>query len=325
MLKLEKPEVAHFNIGDHVNFHGISCTICVKYESLIQSPALITAYQDKVTQEDTIYKWIKSSEFTEKKAEADHQRDGLYTLILHHVHYNLTNPNPSFRDCALHVNNLLKSYEDVNHLDYDAQTAAITSIITRLRSTDYIAAVDALGLAPLVSDLEVQNNTFKTYAANAEKEQVDKPNITPKASRRETDVALRNITDRVMALIIMGGEESFVAFADEFNTHVNHYNTLLHEHYGRLHARTDISTAAVDTIEDQTFTGEPVIVIPNVNVTVTDKEGNTKTVKLVFSVDFTVNYKDNTAPGTATLIIRGIGKYVGERRVTFNIKRPVSG
>jgi hypothetical protein len=112
-----------------------------------------------------------------------------------------------------------------------------------------------------------------------------------------------------------------VAFADEFNTLTNHYNTLLHEHYGRLHARTDLSQANVDTIEDQPFNGTPVYVIPNVNLTVTDKEGNTKTITLVFAEDFTVSYRDNAAPGTATLIIRGIGRYVGKRIVTFNIKR----
>jgi hypothetical protein len=323
MLKLEKPEVSHYNIGDHANYHGDIYPICTKYSSLIQSPALISTYQAKIAQEQNIYKWIKGSEFTEKKAEADQRRGGLYTLLLGHVHFNLKNPNPSLRDNALHVNNLLAGYGDVNHMDYDAQTATLVSIITRLRSTGYSAAVAALGLTTMVNDLEVQNNLFKGYAADAEKEQVDRPDITPLASRRETDTALRAITDRITALIVMNGEASYLAFADEFNTLTNHYNTILHEHYGRLHARTDISRADVATIGDQLFGEKPVYVIPEVSVTVTDREGNTTTVELVFAVDFTVSYKDNTAPGTATVIIRGIGRYVGERRVTFNIVRAV--
>lgn len=323
MVTLRKPLVYHYSIGDHVEYHGIAYSICTKYSGQIQSPTLISDYQSKLAQEQAIYKWIKGSEFTEKKAEADHQRGNLYTLICHHVHYNLMNPNPSLRDYALHIDNLLKGYGDVNNLDYDAQTAAITSLITRLRSTGYYTAVTALGLTTMVNDLETLNNLFKTYAAAAEKELVDKPDITPLASRRATDASLRAITARVTALITMNGEGNYLAFADEFNTLTNHYNTLLHEHYGRLHARTDLSPASVDTIEDQTFTGEPVIVIPNVYLTVTDREGHTKTVKLVFSVDFTVSYKNNDAPGTATVIIRGIGHYVGERLVTFNIRHAV--
>jgi hypothetical protein len=38
-----------------------------------------------------------------------------------------------------------------------------------------------------------------------------------------------------------------------------------------------------------------------------------------FSEDFTVSYKNNVAPGTATLTISGIGKYTGEIITTFKI------
>jgi hypothetical protein len=253
--------------------------------------------------------------------EANNSCDKLYIHIGELVRFNLKNFNPSLRDNALHINNLLKGYGDVPHLDYDAETAAITSIVTRLRSSAYLPAVTNLGLVPWINELDTQNNLFKSYAAEAEKERVNRPDITPRASRNETDIAQRAIIDRATAMIIMNGEANYVAFADEFNTLTNHYNTLVHEHYGRLHARTDISHADVDTIADQPFDGEPVYVIPKVSVTVTDRGGNTKTVKLVFAVDFTVSYEDNTTPGTAKLFIRGIGRYVGEQIVSFNIKR----
>jgi hypothetical protein len=53
---------------------------------------------------------------------------------------------------------------------------------------------------------------------------------------------------------------------------------------------------------------------------VKEKDGTVKIVEPVFSTDFTVAYQNNVNPGTARLIITGIGKYVGEIDTTFNIR-----
>jgi hypothetical protein len=52
-----------------------------------------------------------------------------------------------------------------------------------------------------------------------------------------------------------------------------------------------------------------------------EKEGKQTVLHPVFSEDFTVAYKNNIEPGTATLLIKGIGKYAGEITTTFNIVR----
>jgi hypothetical protein len=55
-------------------------------------------------------------------------------------------------------------------------------------------------------------------------------------------------------------------------------------------------------------------VIPEVSISKDDKN-----VELTFSEDFSVAYKNNVERGTATLIIKGIGKYASEIVTTFNI------
>lgn len=42
---------------------------------------------------------------------------------------------------------------------------------------------------------------------------------------------------------------------------------------------------------------------------------------LIENTDYTVNYKDNTNVGTATVTIRGIGSYSGVKNKTFTIKQ----
>jgi hypothetical protein len=153
-------------------------------------------------------------------------------------------------------------------------------------------------------------------------ETAGKPAITTRTARRETDTALRLITRRIEALVTLNGQDVFLPFRDEFNALVKEYNTYVHEHYGRLHARIDIAPALIGQIGVQPYTGKPVNVIPEVSLRQTGPDDDTETiVELVFSRDFTVAYRNNVEPGTATLVICGINRYRGEVITTFTILR----
>jgi hypothetical protein len=317
--ELRKPDVGHYTNADHIEFHKTSYTIFDRNQSVIAAPELLADYQAKVAQEDQIYKWLRRSEFTEKKAETDHERDKTLSGIVGFLHSQEKHFDPSLRDNAKHVLNLIDNYGQLAHVDYDAETAGIDSILERLSGSDYILAVQNLRLEPWLFELGRLNTLFKSYAADSEQEKVGKPNINPKAARRETDEALRKITGRITALIDLNGQFAYVTLVKEVNVHVDHYNTLVHEHHGRLHVKTDISQGEIAPIEVQQYTGKPVYVIPSVKIRKEEKDGSVTVVELKFSEDFTVGYKNNVAPGTATLTIDGIGKYVGKIVTTFNI------
>jgi hypothetical protein len=235
------------------------------------------------------------------------------------VRVNLKNFDPSIRDNANRVYILLESYGNLIHSGYDTKTADIDSIVTRLLGSDYHPAVQNLELVPWINELEEQNSLFKSYVNDSMQEQFDRPSITSREARRETDMALRKITGRVSALVSIGDPSVYAAFAGEFNVLTKHYNTLVHEHYGRIHAKTDISNGNIDAVETQPYTGKPVYVIPSVQIRHAGKDGIEKVTELIFATDFTVAYKNNVEPGTATLIITGTGEYTGKLVTTFNI------
>jgi hypothetical protein len=293
--------------------------MCKDSGTLINAPALVTDYESALAQEEKVYKWIRKSELTEKKAEADHERDITVKCITDIVHINMRHYNTETRDCAIHVNNLLQAYgSNVTKVDYDAETANIDSLINRLRSPEYLSASATLGLFEWIDQLASQNTRFKTLVDETAQEKIEKPEIAPKKARNQTDHALRQITNRITSLVILNGKTDYAKFITEFNVLVDHYNTLVHEHYGRLHARIDITSSAIATIPEQPYTGQPVFVIPNLTLVV-EREGKQVTLHPLFSVDFTIAFRDNVNPGTATLIIKGIGKYKGEITTTFNI------
>lgn len=72
----------------------------------------------------------------------------------------------------------------------------------------------------------------------------------------------------------------------------------------------DVSNATVNSISTQRYTGD------EIRPSVTVKIGS---VTLQQNVDYTLSYRDNTRPGTASITISGAGTYSGSKTVTFKI------
>jgi uncharacterized FlaG/YvyC family protein len=315
-----KPDTNHYNIAMHNGFHQRCLVIFNRHQSVIDAPILIESYSQKREQEDRIYKWMRELEFTEQKAETDHSRDDTYININANVRLNLRHFDPDISNAANRINKLLANYGDVVHASYDAETIAIDSIVTYLRSDKYKEDVTLLRLDAWINRLDELNTQFKQYVEATAQEEINKPEISAKESRRQTDEALRKITSRMNALATLNGPDAYMPLAREFNELVNHYNQLVHEHYGRIHTRINIDSVYIAPIPPQTFTGKPIFVIPELKFTKVTNEGTTQIVELIFTEDFTVSYKNNINKGTATIRIQGIGKYKGEIVAIFNIE-----
>jgi hypothetical protein len=319
--KLKKPDVNHYSNANCVEFHETLYQIFDKNKDTINAPLLLSAYRDKVQQESTGFNRLRSSEFTEKKAETDYRRKRVLVQLTGVLRPLAKHFNPAIREQARHVLMLIRNFGNLVHSQYDAATADIDRILEWLATADYRPAVEALRLDSWLTELERLNGLFKTYAVDMEREVAQKPDILPEIARRETNVAMRRITDRIEALIDLNGDAAFALLVKEFNVHVEHYNTLLHEHYGRLHAKVDLSSGNLATINEQPYTGRPVFVIPSVSIRREKKDGSIEWIELVFSRDFRVAYRNNVGPGTATLVITGIGRYAGELVTGFHIRR----
>lgn len=74
-----------------------------------------------------------------------------------------------------------------------------------------------------------------------------------------------------------------------------------------------IADATVSAIGDQTYTGSAITPSPTVSY-------GSKTLKK--GTDYTLSYSNNTAIGTATITITGIGNYAGTKKITFKIVKP---
>jgi hypothetical protein len=247
-LTLKKPDLEHYSNGNHLEFHETLYRIFDKHKEVIDAPLLLSAYQDKVQQENNSFNRLRSSELTEKKAETDYRRDRVLAQLIGVLRPLGKHFNPAIRNQARHVLALIRNYGDLVHTHYDAATIGIDCILEQLAMADYRPAVEALHLDAWLTELERLNRLFKRYVVDTQRELVQKPNIRPEIVRKETNAAMRDITRE-------------------------------------------------------------------------KKDGSVAVVELVFSRDFEVGYRNNVEPGTATLIITGIGRYRGEMTTRFNIRR----
>jgi hypothetical protein len=315
----KKPETTHYSAANHLSFHNEGVALCGKHAPLIDSPELLVRYREAVTRESGAFSQAQRSEYTDRKAEVNRRRAGAYRGIGSLVRAQLKHFDPSVRAAAHLVANLLKSYGDVSRVSYSAGTADIGSLVDRLRGDSYLPAVETLGLRTWVNELEALNLRFKILMADTERETVARSKFNVRRTRLESDGALRRIVARIEARIVLDGPEPFAAFAREYNVLVKKYNILVHEHYGRLHARIDIAPAIIASPAPQPYTGKPVTVIPEVALRHTAPDGTVTLTELFFPDDFTVSYRNNRQPGTATLVIRGAGRYRGTVVTTFQI------
>jgi hypothetical protein len=57
---------------------------------------------------------------------------------------------------------VLNTYKDIEHANFEAESLAIANLIAELRNTMHLPAVQTLGLAGHINNLETANETFKT-------------------------------------------------------------------------------------------------------------------------------------------------------------------
>lgn len=85
----------------------------------------------------------------------------------------------------------------------------------------------------------------------------------------------------------------------------------------RVIKKENLLPYAKATIPNQVYTGSP-ITLQKSDITVTVKQG-LQTITLAPNDFEIVGYSKNTAKGTATVILKGVGTYGGIKKVTFKI------
>jgi len=252
----------------------------------------------------------RKSPYTLKLAEADKRIDrciaGIKAVILSALHHF----DPLVVEAARMLNDRLKDFGRIRSKAYEEESAAVQLLIDDLRGK-YAAQVTAVGLDVWVTELAAAEAEFSQLFELRNTERALHPQERIRDVQHEIEQLYRKMIALIDADLITNGDTVSGEFAKELNTDISYFN----EHNHRQ-TRKDIINATVEPIGTQPCSGEPVLVIPVVRYA---EEGKPVR-KLVFSVDFTVTYRNNVNVGNAELIIHGKSAFKGTKTVTFNIE-----
>jgi hypothetical protein len=252
-----------------------------------------------------------SSLLTEQLEETDQRIDrdltGINAVIFSFLHHF----DPVKVAAAKAIEKRLNDFGDIRSKPYSEESTAV-QLLVQVLFVEFKDEILLLGLSDWVVDLDAAEKIFTALFDQRNTELADRIKGDIPELRHMMEELYHKMNDRVMADVVTNGDAKCGEFIKQVNEQITHYNE-----QNSPSARKSIAHVVVVPIPVQTYTQEPIIVIPEVHFV---EEGK-PTKKLVFSVDFTVTYRDNINVGTAELIIHGKGGYKGQKVVVFNIAR----
>ncbi|MDR1224207.1 MAG: DUF6261 family protein [Tannerella sp.] len=252
--------------------------------------------------------WYRKSALTDAIAGANIRLDRAITGFSIQVNGARYDTDRTMIAAAERLYIMIKSYGRVIEKPYLQEVGAVNAILRHLNG-DLSADVTTTGLTRWPGKISEALNTFINLMEQREAKTLLKPEEGFRVVRRGIEGVWRRIVALVNSGAVLGLSPDYGALIDRLNPEINYLNSEYHC------VRYNIARAEPDPIEPQAYTGQPVTPTPRVLYT-TPRDG---AVTLEPGKDFNFAFKHNVKAGNAQCIIRGKGKYRGNRTVTFII------
>ena len=290
----------------HYQFFVVYSDLLTEAELIeILPPELWTKFTVLLAKEKGLLDIDRSNSLTRQLAEADAREDrdlvGIHSAIVSGMHHY----DPETAKAARELNERYRDFGRIRDKPYEEQVAAVTIFLDDL-SGKYAPHVEKLNLQGWVADLREANSEFQRIFVARNAQIAARPAERFSTIKVEIEDTYRLLNERIEASAVLSPTPTIETFISNINSQIAYFN----EH-SRRPVKYDIAQAVFESIPEQIISGNKVATpIPVVSF---------NGVLLVFADDYTVSYRDNRKPGTATVIVKGKGKYTGRRELSFNI------
>ncbi|MDR3267962.1 MAG: DUF6261 family protein [Tannerella sp.] len=274
---------------------------------------LIDRFRELLAREEFAIDFERKSPITKKLGDADHRIDKALTGMRSIINANLYSSNTAEVDAAQVLEVRFHTFGNIRQKPYEEESTAVQILVRELQQK-YVQEVVTLGLVNWLNELGSAEQLFTQLFVERNAELANRPKESLREIRREIEDVYSKMIALVEADAIAHGNVNSSDFILQLNGQVKYFN----EHEAHNPTRKELGEhVSVAPVETQPYTGKAVNVIPEVHYVEEGKPAK----ELVFTVDFTLAYKDNVNPGTAEIVIHGKGGYKGQKVVTFNIAR----
>jgi hypothetical protein len=197
-------------------------------------------YKLKLAIEKSVLDLIKKNSYTRRVNEADAARDkpirGFFAVVkgmLHHF-------NPAVEQAAYNVNLINENFSNITRLSDDKQTQAFDRYIATIDAAS--ADVSLLGLMDWVTEMKATHAAFLGVVKSRNAENDDKPDISMKQARLDTEGAYNAVVDRVNAFITIEGDAAYASLVTKINGRIDQYSNAVAQRRGRAKKKDDTTT-----------------------------------------------------------------------------------
>ena len=186
---------------------------------------LMSQWNTAYSNEGEALNFIRKSAISAQIAQADELRDSLFRGFVMLIEAYCHHFTPAIEEAALRLKVVTDTYGNIAIKTYDAETAAINSLIAEFNAT-HAADVAVLNLAPWLGELQNRNNAFASLMAGRYTETAGKTPLRMADARKQAEHAYRNIVQRIEALIEINGIEGYTTLVSELNARVERFSNL---------------------------------------------------------------------------------------------------
>ncbi len=223
----------------------VSDMIAAATPAALRVEVLYGEFEARYAELDEALKKITKSAITKQIAEADAERDRVFSGMVSAYRAALNHFSPAARAAAARLDPPFSTYGNVAALPDDEQTAALYNLCKDLRERHY-DDTEALGLIPWLDEAERLNRAFEALMMSRFEETTGRTTLVMRQTRLAIGEVWYRLADRIDALEIVSGDEAgapWAAFIAELNAVVERTDNIVAMRRGRAAAKKDDEAA----------------------------------------------------------------------------------
>ena len=223
MKEIQAFAPSHINNAAHFLFISNMAARAEKDAAVAEKcAAQVASLRAAVTAEDENLKLSAKSLITDKIAEADKERDRLYSGYKKAVAGYADFPDAAMADAAKALAQHIKDYKINPQMQLDKETGLLVNFVQDLEGK-FSEQVKALSLTAFVEKLKAANEAVRDYTVQRTDERAAKTAGALKTARAASDEAYKTLVQHVNARALLEGDADYAAFIDYANTEIEHF------------------------------------------------------------------------------------------------------
>ena len=294
MKEIRNIDLTKVNNGAHRMFMESVAKILAEYEQAIAAhpkTKMLTAEFGKLLQQEKACMGLsRTSLRTAQIAEADHERDMLFTGFKAVVRAFTKGANPETKAAAKTIWLDIASYRINNRMQLERQTGVLY-ILTKKCLTQHAEEIELLHLTQYVTQLAASNDKVSQLLNLRMDEQTGIVKGALRATRLKMDEQFRLVVKAINARMFLNDDESMVPIADFINEMVRRYKREVIPHHkakatdeesdadneqgGMTDEENDAANEEGGTLNEESNAGSEEGVMTDEESDAADEQGNT--------------------------------------------------